>query len=100
VGLILAFIAPSPFTRLLVSPRWNRELHLRQKTVEVGKDIFNMYLKANGYSTSHFDHMYTWAHDWACSNIIEYKSATECDLSDSTVAYATICDLSDLSDTD
>ena len=71
-----------------------------KKNVEVGKDIFNMYLKANGYSTSHFDHMYTWAHDWACSDIIEYESATECDLSDSTVAYATICDLSDLSDTD
>ena len=43
-----------------------------------------MYLKANGYSTSHFDHMYTWAPDWAC-DIIEYESATECDLSDSTV---------------
>ena len=55
---------------------------------------------ANGYSTSHFDHMYTWAPDWACSDIIEYESATECDLSDSTVAYATDCDLSDLSDTD
>ena len=40
---------------------------------------------ANGYSTSHFDHMYTWAPDWACSDIIEYESATECDLSDSTV---------------
>ena len=54
-------------TRLLVSPRWNRELHLwrkvyesyAKKNVEVGKDIFNMYLKANGYSISHFDHMYT-----------------------------------------
>ena len=41
-------------TRLLVSPRWNRELHLwrklyesyAKKNVEVGKDIFNMYLKA------------------------------------------------------
>jgi hypothetical protein len=41
-------------TRLLVSPRWNRELNLWRKlyesyvkkNVEVGKDIFNMYLKA------------------------------------------------------
>ena len=41
-------------TRLLVSLRWNRELDLwrklyesyAKKNVEVGKDIFNMYLKA------------------------------------------------------
>jgi hypothetical protein len=41
-------------TRFLVSPRWNRELDLwrklyesyAKKNVEVGKDIFNMYLKA------------------------------------------------------
>ena len=55
-----------------------------KKNVEVGKDIINMYLKANGYSTSHFEHIYTWAPDWACSDIIEYESATECDLSDSS----------------
>jgi hypothetical protein len=45
---------------------------------------------ANGYSTSHFDHMYTWTPDWACSDIIEYESATECDLSDSTVEVFSI----------
>jgi hypothetical protein len=56
-----------------------------KKNIEVGKDIFNMYLKANGYSISHFDHMYTWTPDWAYSDIIEYESATECDLLDSTV---------------